>query len=71
MDAKNKIISKKVTETAQFIKECDANGSIPIIIQTRNYGRTQAVRLARETEDITHEEIDPNDIPDGIFNKSE
>lgn len=44
---KQTAIPKKVIEMAKFIQECDHNKSTPVIIQSRQYGRTTAFKLAR------------------------
>lgn len=44
---KQTVIPKKVIEMAKFIQECDQNKSTPVIMQSRQYGRTAAFKLAR------------------------
>ena len=64
-----KVIPQKVIEMAEFIKECENNNCIPVIIQKRRWGRTAAIRLAKQTEDIPHELIEPLQLPDKKTNE--
>ncbi len=56
------VIPKKVQEMADFVKDCDEKGLVPMIIQKRGYGKTAALRLARQTEDADFEIIEPKKI---------
>lgn len=49
---KPQIIPKKVVDMSEAIKEADKNGHQLIIIQKRQYGKTEAYRLAREAKDV-------------------
>lgn len=64
--SKNKpiIVPKKVQEMADFIKECDSNPLVQgyVIVQGRRHGRKMAENLARNTEDINHEVIQPKQL---------
>jgi hypothetical protein len=64
MDQKPKIIPKKTQEMADFIKECEANPNCQgyVILQSRQRGRIMAVNLAKNTEDIDHEIIQPKQL---------
>jgi hypothetical protein len=57
-------IPKKVIEMAKAIEDADKNAERIVIIQSRNWGKTAAYRLARMTEDIPHEVIEPKQLPD-------
>lgn len=58
-------VHKSVIEMADFIKDCDSKDAIPVIVRSRNCGKTAAYRLARQTEDITYEEVKPKLIQNG------
>lgn len=59
IDNKPKLIPKTVQEMADFIKACkdDPNCGAAVIIKRRGWGRTMAVNLALNTEDINHKII--------------
>lgn len=62
MDNELHKISKSVQEMADFIKDCDNKGAVPIIVRSRSCGKIAAYRLARQTEDVEHEIIQQKQI---------
>ncbi len=49
---------------ANAIEQADKNGVRLFIGQRRNYGKTAAILLARNTQDIPHEVIEPKLLPE-------
>lgn len=68
MTMSNKLqkIPKAIIEMAEFIKECDENGDRFVIVRRRNWGKTAALLLARQTTDIPHEEVKNKQIENGL-----
>lgn len=66
MSKELEVIRKAVQEMADFIKECDSKNAVPVIVRSRNCGKTAAYRLARQTDDITHIEVKPKLIENDI-----